>query len=364
MSAIVTKVDVIHRVAAARGYRHYLEVCTPSTGGRFNELDHARFATAQRLLYRCAPDFDDGQPVDYRIADDGVAGFLRTLGTVAPVPDIALVDSWHDYVVSRRDLVGVFALLPEGGAMIVHDCRPPRAEVAAPDPIPGEWCGTTYKAYLDFVLERPDLDYVTVDTDYGCGVVTKRATGGKRGEGEDRAARRAKAAATRLSEMIRRATEMTRAGTSATPRSEILPLPPARSRDASSRPPTRTAAAPPSSPNGAPSATTMMPPGRSSRRTTGRSSISSAPTIFPPPPAGEGAFTLARSGDSTPLTRKPTIEKLRLTLACVTREMQLLCNSREASDDDSAQDRIAGYLLVLGPAQPETELLPVSKTPS
>ena len=105
--------------------------------------------------------------------------------------------------------------------MIVHDCRPPNGEVAVPDPLPGEWCGTTYKAYLDFVLERPDLDYVTVDTDYGCGVVTKRATEAGRVR---TAARRAKTAATRLSEMIRRATEIARprAATPATPPSEIL----------------------------------------------------------------------------------------------------------------------------------------------
>ena len=31
----------------------------------------------------------------------------------------------------------------------------------------------TYQAYLDFVLARRDLRYLTVDTDYGCGVIRK-----------------------------------------------------------------------------------------------------------------------------------------------------------------------------------------------
>ena len=43
--------------------------------------------------------------------------------------------------------------------------------VASPSPIAGEWCGVSYKAFLDFVLDRNDLDYCTVDIDYGCGVI-------------------------------------------------------------------------------------------------------------------------------------------------------------------------------------------------
>lgn len=57
--------------------------------------------------------------------------------------------------------------------MVVHDCSPPDEALTSPDFVPGEWCGVTYRAYLDFVLARRDLRYLTVDTDYGCGVVRK-----------------------------------------------------------------------------------------------------------------------------------------------------------------------------------------------
>jgi hypothetical protein len=33
--------------------------------------------------------------------------------------------------------------------------------------------GVSYKAYVDFVLARDDLDYCTVDTDWGCGIIVK-----------------------------------------------------------------------------------------------------------------------------------------------------------------------------------------------
>ena len=50
--------------------------------------------------------------------------------------------------------------------------RPCTSVVSVP-PVPGPpWCGVTYKAFLDFVLKR-GLNYLTVDTDYGCGIITK-----------------------------------------------------------------------------------------------------------------------------------------------------------------------------------------------
>jgi hypothetical protein len=39
----------------------------------------------------------------------------------------------------------------------------------------------TYAAYIDFVSERDDLDFYTVDTDYGCGVIKKRGPSGRLG---------------------------------------------------------------------------------------------------------------------------------------------------------------------------------------
>jgi hypothetical protein len=66
-------------------------------------------------------------------------------------------------------------MLDPGGALVVHDCRPTDTALASPQFRVGEWCGVTYKAYLDVVLGRTDLRYLTVDTDYGCGVIRKKA---------------------------------------------------------------------------------------------------------------------------------------------------------------------------------------------
>jgi hypothetical protein len=91
--------------------------------------------------------------------------------------DIILVDPWHAYATSLRDLEEAFALIPQGGTLVVHDCLPPTEDCTNPDGIwdavAGGWAGVTHRAYVDFVMGRNDLTYYTVDTDWGCGVIRK-----------------------------------------------------------------------------------------------------------------------------------------------------------------------------------------------
>ena len=167
-----SKVDVVHHLSECFGYRRYLEIATRSTGNAYQLIDRGRFDRCQRLLYNAPPDFDDGLPIDYRASGFDIAAPLAA-AREAGWFDIILVDPYHTYAESRRDLDAAFALLRPGGAVVVHDCKPPSEAAALPHYRPGEWCGVTYKAYLDFVLARTDLRYLTVDTDYGCGVVRK-----------------------------------------------------------------------------------------------------------------------------------------------------------------------------------------------
>ncbi len=89
--------------------------------------------------------------------------------------DIILVDPLHEYGASMRDLTEALGLLTDRGTIVVHDCLPPTAELAGPNFSVGDWCGVTYQAYLDFVFARPNLEYRTVDIDYGCGVIRARS---------------------------------------------------------------------------------------------------------------------------------------------------------------------------------------------
>ena len=169
-----SKTDLIDVIAKRFGCVHYLELCTQTTGNYYREINHRQFKSTRRLMYNCPVTFDDGLPIDFRIADFDIADAIGALNKSPDKIDICLVDGWHTYECAARDLNSAYDSLAEGGALVVHDCLPPNEQVASPTPIVGEWCGVSYKAFLDFVLDRDDLDYCTVDIDYGCGVIFKR----------------------------------------------------------------------------------------------------------------------------------------------------------------------------------------------
>ncbi|MCC6736253.1 MAG: class I SAM-dependent methyltransferase [Bauldia sp.] len=173
MASRFGKVEITEALADRFGYRRYLEIATSTTGGRYHALDRARFEECRRLLYDCPADFDDGMPVDYAARGPEIGDALDAIAAADHRFDVMLVDPHHTYDASLRDIAAAFDLLAPGGAMVVHDCLPPNEATASPTPRSGAWCGVTYKAFLDFVSGRTDLRYVTVDTDYGCGVIRK-----------------------------------------------------------------------------------------------------------------------------------------------------------------------------------------------
>ena len=166
--------DLINELVAIHGYRSYLEICTYTTGRLYADLDRGRFTISHRLMYRCPESFDDGLPIDFRSASSEIATQLTALRASGVTYDLILVDPFHDYEQSRRHLRAARSLLTAKGTIVVHDCRPPDRELASPEFLAGAWCGVTYKAYLDFMLEAGDLQFCTVDVDHGCGIIRRR----------------------------------------------------------------------------------------------------------------------------------------------------------------------------------------------
>jgi hypothetical protein len=127
------KAHLINHLAGVHGYRHYLELCTFMSGGRYDEIDRAKLPTCRRLMYRCPDDFDDGLAIDYRSSTLDIGECLTTIRQEGRSFDIVLVDSWHEFEPSWRDLVEAFRLIRADGMLVVHDCLPPRPEIAVPN---------------------------------------------------------------------------------------------------------------------------------------------------------------------------------------------------------------------------------------
>jgi hypothetical protein len=170
-----TKSDLINWIATQREYRSYLELCTVTTGLRYKEIDRTRLAVCHRLMYRCPSGYADELPIDFRSVGLDISSCVRVIRERGYRYDLILVDPLHEYGASMRDLTEALGLLTDRGTIVVHDCLPPTAELAGPNFRVGDRCGLTHRAYLDFVFARANLEYRTVDIDYGCGVIRARS---------------------------------------------------------------------------------------------------------------------------------------------------------------------------------------------
>ena len=168
--------EIVAFLAARRTPARYLELCSSTTGNFYGELDRSIIGTAHRLMYNCPPHFEDGSPIDFRAEGLDSGACIAEIRSRGLRYDVILVDPFHEYETSYRDLCDAFDLIDDGGMLVVHDCLPPDdPTVVAPTFTHGAWWGVTYKAYLDFVGARSDLDYRTIDTDCGCGIIRKVA---------------------------------------------------------------------------------------------------------------------------------------------------------------------------------------------
>lgn len=83
--------------------------------------------------------------------------------------DLVFVDGDHHHDQVYRDVINSLACLSPNGTVVMHDCSPPEASYEGKR----DWkCGTAWRAYA-VLRQRPDLEMVVADWDYGSGVIRK-----------------------------------------------------------------------------------------------------------------------------------------------------------------------------------------------
>ena len=167
--------DLINLIGRKRGYTSYLGISTPTTGKQHSLVESCLFKKKHLFIYGVTADQNVEEDATFWTSATTSHEVLRVIAALAGAGcyDLVFVDPMHSYENSYEDLLWGFHLVRPGGALVVHDCNPASAEVASADFVGGEWCGLTYCAYLNFVIGRGGIRYLTVDTDYGVGIVFK-----------------------------------------------------------------------------------------------------------------------------------------------------------------------------------------------
>ena len=170
-TTVRSKSAVVCALARRFGYERYLEVATPGTGFTFASVTYP-FEIKHRLLYRCPPEFEDGQDITFRSSSANSVDALA-LGRTAradPTYDLIFLDPHHTYYDSKADLLALLPLLRQGGALVVHDCLPSFPALAGDEPSGIAWCGETFRAFRE-VASVHAAAFCTVNVDFGCGVL-------------------------------------------------------------------------------------------------------------------------------------------------------------------------------------------------
>lgn len=87
--------------------------------------------------------------------------------------DVIFVDGLHHADQVYRDIENSLNVLNPGGYIVCHDMNPIKEEHQVIPFVSGTWNGDCWKAFVKFKTERSDLEMFVVDTDHGCGVITR-----------------------------------------------------------------------------------------------------------------------------------------------------------------------------------------------
>lgn len=156
--------EIINRIIESKGYKNYLEIGVRD-GECFREINCENKVGV------------DPAPTSYDTTHIMTSDkFFEDLSSDTKF-DIVFIDGLHlDHQVDK-DIENSLKYLSEGGTIVLHDCNPPTKYHAGETPVftapaNGEWNGTVYLSLIKLRLYRNDLKLVTVNSDWGVGILT------------------------------------------------------------------------------------------------------------------------------------------------------------------------------------------------
>lgn len=87
--------------------------------------------------------------------------------------DIILIDGMHEHHQVLRDANNAMRHLNPGGFIVFHDMTPHNEPMQRPEPQRGAWTGNCWRAWVDLRQDTTEWDMFVLDTDYGCGIMTR-----------------------------------------------------------------------------------------------------------------------------------------------------------------------------------------------
>jgi predicted O-methyltransferase YrrM len=161
-ASLVSRTELLNVLISVNGLDSYLEIGV---------------AAGRNLAQIIAPirqSVDPYADATYRMTSDD----FFACGIGLDRYDVIFIDGLHEEAQCRRDLENALARLSDRGWIVAHDANPPTEWHQRPVEQfqPGSnWNGTVWKALIRFRSEHPELELRTLDVDWGCALLRRRA---------------------------------------------------------------------------------------------------------------------------------------------------------------------------------------------
>lgn len=149
--------EIINFLIKKINAKKYLEIGIYH-GWNFNEI---------KCDYKVGVDPDHRSICDYHLTSD------EFFAQNSECFDIIFIDGLHHSDVVERDINNSLQILETNGYIVCHDMNPWNEETQKiPQQVPS-WTGDCWKAWVRIRSTNPNLQMFVVDTDCGCGIITR-----------------------------------------------------------------------------------------------------------------------------------------------------------------------------------------------
>ena len=155
----MNRTDILNFLIEKKKYTTYLEIGV-QYGHNFTDINLPRQNKTSVDIQKQILDFD--YVLDYEMTSDKF--FQQNKNKY----DLIFIDGDHEYKQSYQDVLHSLDCLNPNGTIVCHDCYPTFEELSMPNRM-----GTVYKTILNLRMNRPDLNVCVVNTDCGCGIITR-----------------------------------------------------------------------------------------------------------------------------------------------------------------------------------------------
>jgi hypothetical protein len=160
LTPITGRKDIIQSLIDTFQLQSYLEIGV-QTSDNFNSIRCNRKVGVDPVI---SPDIKYDGEVHGVTSDSFFQSCSETF-------DIVFVDGLHLCEQVAADILNALQRLRRPGFIVLHDCLPHCRQATIRNKIRGNWTGDVYRAVLWFRHNFPDIPYMTLDVDWGCGVI-------------------------------------------------------------------------------------------------------------------------------------------------------------------------------------------------